>query len=224
MNLIKINLLPYREEREAKQKQQFQIIMAIGLVAGLLACGAVYMALDEMVSRQEGRNASLQAGIDELKTQVEKIKNLEAEKQKFLERKRKVEELDYKRFDGARIVDSLNQVVPEGSHLTALKTESNDDAQIARTYLIEGRAISDNKVAVLMAALPSTGVFDLPELVEIQKEEDAQKFVLKSNLVDQTMMAQLAAAQKKQEEDAAASAPAAAAPASEASAAPASGQ
>lgn len=214
MNLIKINLLPYREEREAKQKQQFQVIMAVGFIAGLLACGAVYMAFEEMVSGQEARNASLQTGIDELKKQLDTIQTLENDKQRFLERKRKVEELDYKRFDGARIVDSLNQVVPEGSHLTALKTEGNDDSQIARTYLIEGRAISDNKVAVLMAALPSTGVFDLPELVEIQKEEDAQKFVLKSNLVDQAMLAQLAATQAKPLD---ASAPAA--PVAEASAA-----
>lgn len=197
MNLLKINLLPYREEREAKRKQQFNVIMGVGVIAGLLACGGVYMALEQMLERQESRNTSLQAGIDELKKQVEQIKSLEQDKQRFLERKRKVEELDYKRFDGARIVDSLNQIVPEGSHLTALKGEGLDanGAVVGQTYLLEGRALSDNKVAILMAALPSTGIFDLPELVEIKKEEDAQRFVLKTKLVDQVALASLLAAE-----------------------------
>lgn len=39
-----------------------------------------------------------------------------------------------------------------------------------------------------MAALPSTGMFDLPELVEIAQTEDAQKFVLRSMLADQALL------------------------------------
>lgn len=201
MNLIKINLLPYRQQLEMKQKKQFQTIMALGFVAGVLACGGVYMGLQEMIDRQESRNTTLQAGIEELNKEVVRIKDLEADKKRFLERKRKVEELDNKRFDGARIMDSLNRVVPEGSFLTALKgkglsegTINNQKGPIEREYLIEGRALSDNKVALLMAALPSTGMFDLPELVEIKSEFGIQKFVLKSNLVDQVALASTLAA------------------------------
>lgn len=205
MNLIKINLLPYREQREMKQKQQFKIIMVFGVVVGALACGAAYMTLEQMNEGQQERNTALEGGIEELKKQVTEIHNLEVQKQKFLDRKRKVEELDYKRFDGARIVDSLNQVVPNGVYLTALKGKSPDGStnQVEREYMIEGKALSDNRVALLMGNLPSTGVFELPELVEIQKDEDAhaQKFVLRSNLVDQIAVMQ----QAKQGEQAAAS-------------------
>lgn len=190
MNLIKVNLLPYREQRELKQKKQMQNIMALGLLVGLLACGGAYMGLNTALENQESRNQSLEQGIEVLKKEVETIQALRADKERYLARKQKVEELDNKRFDGARILDSLNQVVPDGAYLVSLQGKGSDGrgATIEKEYLIEGRALSDNKVALLMAALPSTGVFDLPELVEIEKLEDSQKFILRTVLVDQALL------------------------------------
>lgn len=185
MNLIKINLLPYRELREAKQKKQFQAIMMFGGLAGVAIAGAIYMFLNQSIETQESRNASLQTGLTELETKLKTIDELEKRKYNFLERKRKVEELDQKRFEGARIIDGLNQMVPEGSYLTALRGTEGKGNKPGNEYFLEGKAISDTKIAALMAALPSTGVFDVPELVEIQKVDDGQKFTLKSVLVEQ---------------------------------------
>ncbi|UOP04755.2 PilN domain-containing protein [Conchiformibius kuhniae] len=190
MNLIKINLLPYRELREMKQKKTFQGILGVGFVVGLALCAGAYMALDKAIEHQNSRNQALQEGINGLKKEIETIQTLRADKERYLARKKKVEELDNKRFDGARIVDSLNQVVPDGSYLVSLKGKGTDGNGAAeeKEYIIEGRALSDNKVALLMAALPSTGMFDLPELVEIAQTEDAQKFVLRSMLADQALL------------------------------------
>lgn len=190
MNLIKVNLLPYRELREMKQKKQFQNILAGGFLLGALLCGGVYMVLDKAVEHQNSRNQSLQDGIESLKKEIATIQTLRADKERFLERKKKVEELDNKRFDGARIVDSLNQVVPDGAYLVQLKGGDTNSSGGSGTeeYTIAGRALSDNKVALLMAALPSTGMFNLPELVGITKTEDSQKFVLKSTLADQSLL------------------------------------
>lgn len=194
MNLIKINLLPYRELREMKQKKQFQNILAGGFLLGALACGGVYMVLDKAIEHQNSRNQSLQEGIESLKKEITTIQTLRADKERFLERKKKVEELDNKRFDGARIVDSLNQVVPDGAYLVQLKGSDSDNSggngstSGREEYTIEGRALSDNKVALLMAALPSTGMFDLPDLVEIAKAGDSQRFVLKSTLADPSLL------------------------------------
>lgn len=196
MNLIKINLLPYRELREMKQKKQFQNILAGGFLLGALACGGVYMVLDKAIEHQNSRNQSLQEGIESLKKEITTIQTLRADKERFLERKKKVEELDNKRFDGARIVDSLNQVVPDGAYLVRLQGSDSGDSNNSdgsstngrEEYTIEGRALSDNKVALLMAALPSTGMFDLPDLVEIAKSDDSQRFVLKSTLADPSLL------------------------------------
>lgn len=185
MDLIKINLLPYREMREAKQKQQFQAIMMIGGLIGVAVAGAIYMYLSQAIETQESRNASLQTGMTELENQLKTIDELEKRKHNFLERKQKVEELDQKRFEGARIIDSLNQVVPQGSYLMTLRGTDGKGNKPGNEYFLEGKAVADTKIAALMAALPSTGIFDVPELVEIQKVDDGQKFTLKSILVDQ---------------------------------------
>ena len=185
MNLIKINLLPYREILEQKQKKQFQLVMAFGVIAGGVAAFLIWGALAALISNQEGRNEELHGGIKELDAQIVKVKDLQAQKQSFLERKQKVEELDNKRFEGARIVDTVNQLVPEGAYLTSIQNIGGSNASISNTYTLVGKAISDNKVAMFMTALPSTGVFDTPKLDSINKTDNGQEFKITANLLEQ---------------------------------------
>ena len=185
MNLIKINLLPYREILEQKQKKQFQLVMVLGVIAGGVAAFLIWGALAALISNQEGRNEELHGGIKELDAQIVTVKDLQAQKQSFLERKQKVEELDNKRFEGARIVDTVNQLVPEGAYLTSIQNIGGNNASISNTYTLVGKAISDNKVAMFMTALPSTGVFDTPKLDSINKTDNGQEFKITANLLEQ---------------------------------------
>ena len=185
MNLIKINLLPYREILEQKQKKQFQLVMAFGVIAGGVAAFLIWGALAALITNQESRNEELNAGIKELDAQIVKVKDLQAQKQSFLERKQKVEELDNKRFEGARIVDTVNQLVPDGAYLTSIQNIGGSYAVISNTYTLVGKAISDNKVAMFMTALPSTGVFDTPKLDSINKTDNGQEFKITANLLEQ---------------------------------------
>ena len=185
MNLIKINLLPYREILEQKQKKQFQLVMAFGVIAGGVAAFLIWVAWAALITNQESRNEELNAGIKELDAQIVKVKDLQAQKQSFLERKQKVEELDNKRFEGARIVDTVNQLVPDGAYLTSIQNIGGSDAVISNTYTLVGKAISDNKVAMFMTALPSTGVFDTPKLDSINKTDNGQEFKITANLLEQ---------------------------------------
>lgn len=187
MNLIKINLLPYRELLAQKQKKQFQQIMLFGAITGLIASGLIWTALEGAISNQNSRNESLQAGIKQLDAELEKIKNLNEQKRNFLARKQKVEELDIKRFEAARVFDTFDQIAPEGTYLTSLTLDNKDKNAKNNTgnnYLLNGKAISDNKIALLMKALPSTGMLEQPELKSIKKSNDAQDFVLASKIVE----------------------------------------
>ena len=187
MNLIKINLLPYREMEEQKKKKQFQTIMVIGVAAGLVAAGLIYSSLAGMILNQQGRNESLQAGIATLDKELEEVKTLNEQKRNFLERRQRIAELDNKRFEGARIIDTLNQLVPDGAYLLSLKGDASKNL-VSNQYAITGKAISDNKVAVLMTALPSTGIFEQPELVKIEKTDDGQQFILNALLLEQKVI------------------------------------
>lgn len=184
MNLIKINLLPYREWQEQKRKKQFQMILGLGAIAGLVLCGLIYTALTTAIDNQRSRNTSLQDGIKALDSEIKEISNLKEERRQYLERKQKIEELDNKRFEAARIIDSLDQVVPEGAYLLSIKAGDSNNTGIVTNHTIVGKAISDNKVAVFMTALPSTGVFDAPQLVGIKKTDDGQEFTLNANLLE----------------------------------------
>ena len=176
--MIKINLLPYREALMQQQKQKFKSLMLLGLLLALALAALSYFAFNGSIASQEGRNQVLKDGLTQLDGQIAEIKKLQAEKASFLARKQKVEELESKRFEAARIVDTLNTLVPEGLYLTAI---TGDDAN-PDNYSISGKAISDSKIAMFMRAIPSTGLFNSAELDNIKKVNDAQEFVVKVSL------------------------------------------
>ncbi|MEZ7687504.1 PilN domain-containing protein [Neisseria sp. 20925_1_37] len=176
IELTKINLLPYREEIKQRKQQQFKVLMLGAFAVGLGLVAATYLGIDNAISNQEGRNNFLQTEIDRLDRELGEIDKLQQEKEAFLAKKLKVEELQEKRYQAAYILDSLNTLTPDNTYLTALEAES------PTSYKISGRAISDNKIAVMMRSLPSTGIFLQPELLSIKKVDNYQEFTLKSSI------------------------------------------
>lgn len=176
IELTRINLLPYREEIKQRKQQQFKILMLGVFVVGLGLAAATYLGIDSAISNQEGRNNFLQTEIDRLDRELGEIDKLQQEKEAFLAKKLKVEELQEKRYQAAYILDSLNTLTPDNTYLTALEAES------PTSYKISGHAISDNKIAVMMRSLPSTGIFLQPELLSIKKVDNYQEFTLKSSI------------------------------------------
>lgn len=110
MNLIKINLLPYREIEAQNKKKAFERLLILGALVGLALAALVYFSLSSAISLQNGRNESLEAGIQQLDNELKEIKGLQERKRQFLARKQKIEELDIKRFEGARILDRKSVV------------------------------------------------------------------------------------------------------------------
>ena len=176
IELTRINLLPYREEIKQRKQQQFKVLMLGAFAIGLGFAAATYLGIDSAISNQEGRNNFLQTEIDRLDRELGEIDKLQQEKEAFLAKKLKVEELQEKRYQAAYILDSLNALTPDNTYLTALEAES------PTSYKISGHAVSDNKIAVMMRSLPSTGIFLQPELLSIKKVDNYQEFTLKSSI------------------------------------------
>lgn len=176
IELTRINLLPYREEIKQRKQQQFKVLMLGAFAVGLGLAAATYLGIDSAISNQEGRNNFLQTEIDRLDRELGEIDKLQQEKETFLAKKLKVEELQEKRYQAAYILDSLNALTPDNTYLTALEAES------PTSYKISGHAVSDNKIAVMMRSLPSTGIFLQPELLSIKKVDNYQEFTLKSSI------------------------------------------
>ena len=136
IELTRINLLPYREEIKQRKQQQFKILMLGAFAVGLGLVAATYLGIDSAISNQEGRNNFLQTEIDRLDRELGEIDKLQQEKEAFLAKKLKVEELQEKRYQAAYILDSLNALTPDNTYLTALEAES------PTSYKISGHAIS----------------------------------------------------------------------------------
>ncbi|HGO8556992.1 TPA: PilN domain-containing protein [Neisseria meningitidis] len=175
-NLIKINLLPYREEMNKRKQQQFKTLMYGAVLTGVAAVAATYLFINNMINNQSERNTLLETSIAHLDTELSEIQKLKQEKDAFLIKKNKVEELQLKRLQAAKILDSLNEAVPGSTYLTSL------DAVTADSYRLSGRTSSDNRVAAMMRAMPNTGIFKQPELLSIKKNNSHQEFTLQATL------------------------------------------
>lgn len=175
-NLIKINLLPYREEMNKRKQQQFKTLMYGAVLTGVAAVAATYLFIDNMINNQSERNTLLETSIAHLDTELSEIQKLKQEKDAFLIKKNKVEELQLKRLQAAKILDSLNEAVPGSTYLTSL------DAVTADSYRLSGRTSSDNRVAAMMRAMPNTGIFKQPELLSIKKNNSHQEFTPQATL------------------------------------------
>ncbi|ENT0031392.1 TPA: PilN domain-containing protein [Neisseria gonorrhoeae] len=175
-NLIKINLLPYREEMNKRKQQQFKTLMYGAVLTGVAAVAATYLFIDNMINKQSEKNTLLEISIAHLDTELSEIQKLKQEKDVFLIKKNKIGELQIKRLQAAKILDSLNEAVPGSTYLTSL------DAVTADSYRLSGRTSSDNRVAAMMRAMPNTGIFKQPELLSIKKNNSHQEFTLQATL------------------------------------------
>lgn len=175
-NLIKINFLPYREEINKRKQQQFKTLMYGAVLIGLASVAGTYLFIDNMTNNQLERNTLLETSIAHLDSELTEIQKLKQEKDAFLLKKNKIEELQLKRLQAAKILDSLNETIPDNTYLTSL------EAVTADSYRLNGRTSSDNRVANMMRAMPNTGIFNQPELLSIKKNNSYQEFTLQATL------------------------------------------
>ena len=173
--LLKINLLPYREALQAKKKKEFQTLMLAAILIGLVLAGLCFFIIDNIIRSHEHRVIQLQNGIKKLDDEVAQISKLKEERKNFMARQQKVEELSNRRFEAAYILDTLNNLAPEGLFVTSI------DSQNPNTYIITGRAYSDSRTAAFMSALPGR-LFSTPELLNIRRVNNAQEFSIRVHI------------------------------------------
>ena len=95
--MIRINLLPHREQRRQARQRQF-VSIAIGLaVLALSVIGLVHIVLAQQIENQQSRNKLLKGEIAKLDEQIKEIDRLREQTQALLARKQIVETLQTNR-------------------------------------------------------------------------------------------------------------------------------
>lgn len=177
--MIRINLLPHREERRKQQQQQFVILLTFVLVIGAAVWFVVHSYLDEQLQTQQARNQYLQAEIVKLDKQIAEIQKLKEQTAALLARKRVVETLQSNRSEVVHLLDQLVRQLPDGVYLKAVK-------QTGTRVTITGLTESQARVSTLMRNLESSPQLESPGLVEIKAVQQgrlrANEFILNINI------------------------------------------
>ena len=162
--MIRINLLPHREEARRNRRQQFYVLSVLVLVAGLVIALAVHTLLAARVDAQQSNNDFLKSEIARLDKDIAEIKRLREQTQSLLSRKQVIELLQSHRAETVYLFNELARQVPEGIFLTSLK-------QTGLKINLAGYAQSNARVSTLMRNLESSPVLEKPVLIQITATE-----------------------------------------------------
>ncbi|MDD3482772.1 PilN domain-containing protein [Azovibrio restrictus] len=159
--MIRINLLPHREEARKARRQQFYSIAGMVVVLSGLVVFLGYTIIDGYIQHQESRNTFLQSEIAVLDKQVEEIKRLKEQSQALLDRKNAIESLQKDRGETVYLLSELVRQTPEGIYLKGLK-------QTGAVVTVTGYAQSNSRVSTLMRNVEASEWMEAPRLIEIK--------------------------------------------------------
>lgn len=141
--MIRINLLPHREEKRKAKRQQFYVLIGLVSVLAGLVVFLGYTLIAGYITDQEDRNAFLKKEIVELDKQIDEIKLLKEKTQALLARKQIIEALQQDRAEPVYLLSELAKQMPSGVYLRTIKQEG-------QKVNITGFAQSNARVSALM--------------------------------------------------------------------------
>lgn len=160
--MVKINLLPHREEKRKQRKAAFVALLgSAALIGGLivLAGGGVIAA---QISAQTERNDFIKAENAKLDVQIKEIATLRQEIEALKARQQAVEDLQSDRNQPVYLMDELVKQVPEGVYLKSFKQEGQRVA-------LNGYAQSNERVSELLRNVSNNSQWlERPDLIEIR--------------------------------------------------------
>lgn len=159
--MIRINLLPHREEKRKLRRQQFLAFVGIAVVGAVVVVLAVSSIIGGYISAQEDKNAFLKVEIASLEKEIDEIKRLREQTDALLSRKRVIEQLQINRSEVVGLFNELAKNVPEGVYLKAVRQQGGKVS-------LSGYAQSNARVANLMRNLDSSPLLEQPKLIEIK--------------------------------------------------------
>lgn len=159
--MIRINLLPHRELARAARRRQFNILLGIAVVAGVIAVVLGHSVIAARQSTQDARNAYLEKEIARLDSEIGEIQKIREQTQALLERKQVVETLQSNRTEVVHLFDQMIRLLPDGLYLKSFKQEG-------RVITLSGYTQSSARVSTLMRSLNDSPWFESAALVEIK--------------------------------------------------------
>lgn len=173
--MIRINLLPHREERRKAQRKHLAILagMVAALATGLVIL--VHGVIAGYIAIQVDRNDFLKKENARLDKEIDEIKKLKEEIAALLARKQVIERLQSDRAQPVYLLEQLVRQVPDGVYLKSVK-------QTGVRVNIVGYAQSNARVSTLMRNIAASPYLENPDLVEIKATSVNNKRIAEFNM------------------------------------------
>lgn len=159
--MIRINLLPHREEKRKARRQQFVALTGLLIALGGLIVFLVHSIISGYISGQEQTNAYLKSEIAALDKEIDEIKRLQEQTEALIARKQVIETLQGNRAEAVHLFNELARQIPDGSYIKSIK-------QTGAKVHLAGFAQSNARVSTLMRNLDASPFLEQPNLVEIK--------------------------------------------------------
>ena len=176
--MARINLLPWREELRAQQKQEFLMSILLAIVATVFILIAIHIYIEGIKNYQTSRNQLIQDEITVLDRKIKEIKDIEAKKNRLLTKIEVIQELQESRPQIVHLFEELAKTTPEGIILTKFVLSGNG-------LTFNGKAQSNARVSAYMRSIEASKWLQDPRLNVIQAKNKTSK----SQLSDFTMLA-----------------------------------
>ncbi|AWI75934.1 MAG: fimbrial protein [Azoarcus sp.] len=159
--MIRINLLPHREEKRKERRQQFYTLSGAMVLLGAAIALLVHTIYAGYIERQETKNAFIKAEIVKLDEEIVEIRRLREQIDSLLARKQVIESLQSSRAETVHLFNELARKMPNGVYLKSVK-------QAAQQVTLVGYAQSNARVSTLMRSLDESPFLQNPGLVEVK--------------------------------------------------------
>lgn len=160
--MIKINLLPHREEKRKQLKNDFFALLALFAILGALVVIVIFTIFSQEISAQNDKNNFIKAENTKLDEKIKEVASLTQEIDSLKKRQEAVEDLQGDRNQPVFMLDELVKHTPEGLYLKTLKQEGQ---RVALT----GYAQSNERVSEFLRNVTNQSPWlQKPELVEIK--------------------------------------------------------
>jgi len=147
--MARINLLPWREERNEERKKQFVVVLfgTLVIAGGLVFLGNQFVS--GLLDNQSARNSYLRKEITSLDERIKQVQEIREMRTQLLGRMQVIQDLQSNRQVMPRLFDQLVRTLPDGVYYSSL-------AMQGQRISIDGFAEFNNRVSALMRNLESS--------------------------------------------------------------------
>lgn len=174
--MIRINLLPHREEGRKARQKQFVTLAVLSALIGAGISALIWAFLNTQIDTNKDRNKYLTAETAKLEKQIDEIKRIREETASLLAKKQVVENLQSNRSDPVHLLDQMLRQLPEGLYLKSIKQTGNK-------INVSGYAQSNARVATFMENINASPYHENANLIVI-KAVDVDKQRANEFIVD----------------------------------------